>query len=39
MIRLHPTAESELGNDIEVARDFLKLLDVRSRVKCLLFRK
>ena|SRR5437016_762185 len=32
-------AESELGNDVEVARDFLKLLDVKSQLKCLIFRK
>ena len=30
-------AESELGNDNEVARDLLKLLDVRSRIRCLIF--
>src|SRR6266496_1179461 len=31
--------ESELGDDHEVTRDFLKLLDVKSRIKCLVFRK
>jgi len=31
--------ESELGDDTEVARDLLKLLDVKSRVRCLVFRK
>jgi|ERR1017187_973078 hypothetical protein len=29
--------ESELGNDHEVMRDFLKLLDIKSRVKCLVY--
>lgn len=29
--------ESELGNDDEVLRDFLKLLDIKSRIKCLVF--
>ena len=31
--------ESELGNDDEVLRDFLKLLDIKSRIKCLVFYK
>jgi hypothetical protein len=31
------TVESELGDNNEVARDFLKLLDVRSRFRCLIF--
>jgi hypothetical protein len=31
--------ESELGNDAEVARDLLKLLDVKARLRCLVFRK
>ncbi|HEY5746003.1 MAG TPA: hypothetical protein VIU12_08010 [Chryseolinea sp.] len=32
-------AESELGTDNEVCRDLLKLLDTRSVIRCLLFRK
>ena len=31
-------AESEMGSENEVARDFLKLLDVRARVKILVYR-
>ena len=31
--------ESELGNDVEVARDFLKLLDFKAPIKWLIFRK
>src|SRR5260370_25501771 len=31
--------ESELGDDAEVARDLLKLLDVKARLRCLVFRK
>ena len=37
--RMLVAVESELGNDTEVARDFLKLLDVKAVVKCLIFRK
>ena len=33
------TAESELGTPNEVCRDLLKLLDTRSQIRCLLFRK
>ena len=32
------TAESELGTPKEVCRDLLKLLDVRSSIRCLLFK-
>jgi hypothetical protein len=32
-------AESELGTDNEICRDLLKLLDTRSTIRCLLFRK
>lgn len=32
------TVESELGNDDEVARDFLKLLDVKSKMRLLVFK-
>jgi len=31
------TVESEFGNNDEVARDFLKLLDVRSAFRCLIY--
>jgi hypothetical protein len=31
--------ESELGDDSEVVRDLLKLLDVKTRLRCLVFRK
>lgn len=37
--RMLLAVESELGDDTEVARDFLKLLDVKAVVKCLIFRK
>lgn len=33
------SVESELGDDDEVLRDFLKLLDIKSRIKCLVFYK
>ncbi len=36
---LFSTAESELGNDLEVCRDLLKLLDTRSKIRCLLYKK
>jgi hypothetical protein len=29
--------ESELGDEPEVMRDFLKLLDIKSRIKCLVY--
>jgi hypothetical protein len=29
--------ESELGDEHEVMRDFLKLLDIKSRIKCLVY--
>src|SRR5207253_5634681 len=29
-------AESELGNDTEVVRDLLKLIDVKARLRCLI---
>ena len=32
-------AESELGTPNEVCRDLLKLLDVRSSIRCLLFKQ
>lgn len=37
--RMLLAVESEMGTDDEVARDFLKLLDVKAPVKCLIFRK
>jgi hypothetical protein len=37
--RLVFVAESELGTPSEVCRDMLKLLDVRSDIRCLIFRR
>jgi hypothetical protein len=37
--RLVFAAESELGTASEVCRDLLKLLDIRSEVRCLIFRR